>query len=268
MLSIDGVHITNDLGLKLLPDSSEPMLPETRDSSIVIPGMHGQHSFQSYLGARVLTPSILIPTQAMYHEVQRIVRNVSKLILDDWGRPKEVELIYDYEPDMFYRAKYSGNIDVNRIYKLGMFPIPFVADKPWAIATVENHEINWGSDKITFKAPYSFRTVAINDELITSPKTLETYINGYALRPTIIISGSGNNVTFRANGKSFSLKNFSNSSFVINGENYTILKNGANGYGEKVGKNFLELLPGMNQVQITGDSMNFNLAIIVRDQYM
>lgn len=132
MLSIDGVHIENDLGLYLLQDSDETALPQVRENSVTIPGRHGAYSFDSYLEPRQFFEYILIPTQATLNDVQKIVRKVSTLLLDQYGKPKEVKLVFDYEPDKFYKAKFSGFISINRIAKAGIFPIPFKAYDPFA----------------------------------------------------------------------------------------------------------------------------------------
>lgn len=268
MLSIDGVHIEKDLGLHLLEGSNEPILSDTRDNDITIPGRHGSYPMESYMGSKPFFEEILIPDQASLRDVQRIVNKIKPLILDVYGKPKPVKLIWDYEPDKYYIAKFSGYISINRIHKAGIFFLPFTAHDPMAKATVENHEINVDSTIVSVDDDYSIDTVWINDVQITTPQTLETYVNGYAIRPTILITGSADNLTFHSNGKSFSLKNFKNSTFEIKGENYTILKNGVNGFNERNSKDFLELLPGMNKIQVTGSNMDFKLSIILRDQYM
>jgi predicted phage tail component-like protein len=132
MLSIDGIHIENDLGLHLLADSSEPMLPTTRDVSLTIPGKHGAYVFDSYFEPRTFIPKILIPSQKDLIEVQKIVRQVATLLVDENGKPKDVKLIYDYEPDKWYTARFSGYISIDRIAKTGIFSIPFTAYDPYA----------------------------------------------------------------------------------------------------------------------------------------
>ncbi len=74
-------------------------------------------------------------------------------------------------------------------------------------------------------------------------------------------------MTFQCNGKSFSLDSFSNSEIEINGENYTVTKNGVNAFMDIEG-DFLELLPGQNKIEITGTGMDFTLSIPILDKFM
>jgi predicted phage tail component-like protein len=134
MLSIDGVHLENDLGLHLLAGSDETMMPETRQDTLTIPDRHGAIVFDSYLEPRRLFPQILIPSQATLNDVQGIVRKVSSLLVDEYGNPKDVKLIYDYEPDKYYIARLTGYISVDRIAKAGIFLIPMYAYDPYAYA--------------------------------------------------------------------------------------------------------------------------------------
>ena len=87
MISIDGVHLEKDLGLHVLADSEETMIPQVRQDSIEIPGRHGEIVFDSYLESRRLFPTVLIPSQATLADVQRILRKVSSLLLDEYARP-------------------------------------------------------------------------------------------------------------------------------------------------------------------------------------
>ncbi|WP_077623845.1 phage tail domain-containing protein [Sediminibacillus massiliensis] len=267
MVAIDGVHLKKDLGIDILLDIELPGLPPTRDKTLEIPGMHGVYDFPSEMDPVPHAIPLRVRSNNMA-DVQRKVKELTRLLLDDWGRPKNVKLSYDLESNKYHWVRYSGSLDILRRAIAGDFTLPFINNKAWHYSNVENNEIHWDSETVTFDDDYSFETVYVDDEHISSPQTVQTFVNGYAIRPKIIITGSGDNVTFRANGKSFSLKNFTDASFEINGQNYTIIKDGANGFSEKVGKDFLELLPGLNDIEISGSNMDFNLSVIVIDQYM
>lgn len=267
MIKIDGVHLENDLGLRVLEDSAEPMLPSTRDNVLTIPTRHGAYVFNSYLEPRQFAISILIHPQSSLNDVQLIVRKIASLLLDSYGRPKKVKLVYDYETDKYYDVKFSGAIDVERIVRLGKLVIPLTAYDPWAYSTTDNTDVMWGSEEITFQADYLLSHTFVDAKIITSSQTVQASVNGYTVRPTFIISGKGNNVTFSANGKSFSLSNFTNSTWVLDGEKYTVTLNGVNGYAKKT-SGWIELMPGLNDIQISGTNMNFTLTVGYKDKYM
>jgi predicted phage tail component-like protein len=140
MLSIDGVHLENDLGLHLLAGSDETMMPETRQDTLTIPDRHGAIVFDSYLEPRRLFPQILIPSQATLNDVQGIVRKVSSLLVDEYGKPKDVKVIYDYEPEKYYIARLTGYISIDRIAKAGIFLIPMYAYDPFAYANMKAYD--------------------------------------------------------------------------------------------------------------------------------
>lgn len=239
MLSIDGVHIENDLGLHLLQGSNEPILPDTRDKTVTIPGRHGAISFDSYLAPRRFFQEILIPTQSTIEDVQEIVRSISPLILDEYGKPKEVELRWDYEPDKYYIAKFSGYIAINRIHHAGMFPIPFTAYDPYAYSVVYADELTWGNEELTFQSHYLLGHEG-SDGLVevTNPTNLTLEVDGYAVKPTIEIDGSADGLTLSVNGQSFTLDNFSDSEWEIDCDKYLVIKDDQNAFAQMQGEFF------------------------------
>jgi predicted phage tail component-like protein len=264
MLSIDGVHLENDLGLHLLAGSDETMMPETRQDTLTIPDRHGAIVFDSYLEPRRLFPQVLIPSQATLNDVQGIVRKVSSLLVDEYGKPKDVKVIYDYEPDKYYIARLTGYISVDRIAKAGIFLIPLYAYDPMAKFMVEAHEIDWNSD-VPIDADVWIDT-GLGVHTITSPQTIDMVISGNnALRFSGIIEGSGTNVTVSANGKTFSLGTFTNAKWEIKGEDFSVFKNGVYTLPDT---NFIELMPGNNLVTVSGTNLNLTLTEKNRYQYV
>jgi predicted phage tail component-like protein len=264
MLSIDGVHLENDLGLHILAGSDETMMPETRQDTLTIPDRHGAIVFDSYLEPRRLFPQILIPSQATLNDVQGIVRQVSSLLVDEYGKPKDVKVIYDYEPDKYYIARLTGYISVDRIAKAGIFLIPLYAYDPMAQFIVEAHEIDWDSD-VPIDADVLIDT-GVGVHAITSPVTLDIALSGTnALKFNYTIEGSGDNVTLSANGKTFSLGSFTNATWEVKGKEFNVFKDGAYVMPDT---NFIELLPGNNLVTITGTNLNFTLTEKNRYEYV
>jgi predicted phage tail component-like protein len=264
MLSIDGVHLENDLGLHLLAGSDETMMPETRQDTLTIPDRHGAIVFDSYLEPRRLFPQILIPSQATLNDVQGIVRKVSSLLVDEYGKPKDVKVIYDYEPDKYYIARLTGYISVDRIAKTGIFLIPMYAYDPMAKLIMESNEIDWNSD-LPIDADVLIDT-GLGVHTITSPVTLDIVNSGTnTLRFSYILEGSGTDVTLSANGKSFSFNPFTNVKWEVDGEKYNLFKNGVYVFRDA---NFIELKPGNNKVTITGTNLNLTLTEKNRYQYV
>lgn len=268
MLSIDGTHIENDLGLHLLQGSNEPILPDTQDNTVTIPGRHGAYSFDSYLAPRRFFQEVLIPTQSTIEDVQEIVRSISPLILDYEGKPKEVELRWDYEPDKYYIAKFSGYISINRIHHAGIFYLPFTAYDPHAHSIVTSDEITWGNEELTFQSHYLLGHEGSDGKKhITSPTTLTFEVVGQAIKPIIEISGSADDLTLSVNNQSFTLNDFNNVDWVIDGNKYLVTKNNANAFSEMEG-DFLMLNRGQNELTVTGSNLDVEIHVKFRDKYL
>lgn len=253
-------------GLHLLKGHSHPS-PSITNKTVKVPGRAGLYHFGNEIGARPFNHPVGILERNPI-DTQRKLRNFMTLLFDGYGKTREIKLSYDYEPDKYYTVVFDGSIDPQRIFEYSEFNLPLVAYDSFAKAQASNNEINWDSEIVTMDDTYAWGTTAIDEVQITTNTTLETYVNGLAVRPIIKINGSGENVTFQANGKSFSLKNFTNAEFVINGGNYTVLKNDSNGFNEKIGTDFLELIPELNNIVVTGTNMDFTLSVGYRDQYM
>lgn len=264
---IDDIDLKT-LGVRAKQSSSIMGIPGTRDDTMDLDGMHGAHDFGAWLEPKPFNLECKMSDQGSSLYLQYNVNDFVKMFLDDYGRPKMVKLAFSSEPNKYYMARYSGALPIQQVANSSEFNIPMTAFDPFKKSVVESHEIHWDSTTVTWDDDYSIDTRYVEGMQITSPQTVEATVNGYVIRPTIIITGSANNLTFQANGKSFSLKNFTDSTFEIRGDDYTILKNSVNGYGEKEGSDFLELLPGQNQIAISGSNINITLSIRVRDQYM
>jgi phage-related protein len=264
MILLDGQPLEY-YGLRLLKGHSHPS-PDINNKTVKVPGRPGFYHFGNEIGARPFSHPVGV-LESNVIETQKKIRAFNSLLFDGYGQVREIKLEYTYETDKYYTVVFDGSIDPQRIFEYAEFNLPLVANNPFAQASVTNNEINWDSKIITMDDSYAWGTTAIDQVEVTKNIVLETFVNGLSVRPTILINGTGQNVTFRCNGKSFSLKNFTNSEFEINGQQYTVLKNGVNGFSEKIGIDFIELLPGVNEIEVTG-IMDFTLSVIYRDQYM
>lgn len=263
--TIDGYSL-KDFGLKALENHSHPIFPPTRDQTATLPDVPGLEDFGSTMGAKPFNLPVGIDSQQDYGLLRYDIEQYLNLFVDEWGDPKEVELIFDYAPDRAYQVKYSGNmISPERVINMGRFNLPLRAAKPKSEAIVYSDEVNVDSETLTVESLYTVDHVG-TDELshITYPTTLQCYVEGYAVRPIIEINGSATDLTIECNGKSIILSSFSNSEWMINGQDYTVEQDGINKFDSK-NISFLELLPGTNDVSVTGTDLDLDLYIKYRD---
>lgn len=262
---LDGVNL-EDLGVRVSREYQHPAAPETRDYTMEIPGRHGAWDFGADLGPRrIELPCFVVKNTPA--DVQRTIRALMAHLFDAYGRPKTMWLVFSTEPDKYYLARISGGLPVERIYRVGRFVLPFVAYDPFAYSVATNDEVVWGSETITFEADYLMGHTGGQVQTVTSPQSYIVTVMGYTVRPTILVNGTGSNVTISANGKSFSLGSFVDANWIVDGENYTVTKGGKNALSEFSG-DFLDLLPGENTVTISGSGLNLTVQIKFRDKYL
>lgn len=265
MILLDGKKLSE---FNIIPGVGHvnPSTPSFSENTIEIPGMDGLYYIDVQNGVKKFRFP-LATNEVDRIQSQRILRAFINFFHDSKGQKRLVEMSFDYEADKFYYVRMSADIQPNREYAFWEFDLEVTAHDPWAYSATDNTDVLWGSEIITFQADYLLSHTFVDNKHITSAQTVQATVNGYTVRPTFLISGSGNDVTFSTNGKSFSLSNFSNSEWVLDGEKYTVVLNGANGYAEKT-SGWIELIPGLNDIQISGTNMNFTLSVKYKDKYM
>lgn len=254
-----------DFGLILEEGHDHPATPFFENKTLSIPERPGKWDFGTEI--REKTFNLPLATQSRDRvKLQSQLNQFVSFLFDDYGKPKLFKIVFDYEPDKYYMVKVSNSFSPLRIKPFARFNLSLIANDPYKKSNTYNDEINWDSTTATYDDSWSMDTVFVNNKVITSNQIVETYVNGLALRPDILISGTGSNVTFTLNDQSFTLKDFTNAIFLIRGKDYTCFKNDIDNLTEMTG-DFLTLLPGVNELTITGTNMSFNLSIKVRDEF-
>ncbi|PGZ44822.1 phage tail protein [Bacillus anthracis] len=267
-LTIDGKRL-NELGLALLPGFQHPAAPPIRDYTVSIPGRPGAYYFGSDIDPLEFNLPLIIKPKENRFELATSIRKMVSTFIDPYGKPKVVKLIYDYEPDKFYLAQYSGSLPIDRYFRMGKFELPLISYDPHAYSIVEStDEVLWGDD-----IPFMSDILLENNNSsykINKPQSLTVNNPGMqVLRPIINISGSANTLTLAINGESFYLGAFTNSSFVIDSERYAVTKGGKNFLLEFQGDlEKLELKPGSNVIRIDGYNLNINITFKYRAKYI
>jgi phage-related protein len=261
---IDDVKL-QDLGMTVRLSSQEPMLPGVRSNSIVIPGRQGAYDFGAFFDVREFALDCVFRRQD-YADLKAQIRDFVRMFIDDYGRPKSVKLRFGDEPDKYYDVKMSAGIPVERLAGLGTFTLPLVAHDPMAKFVVPSDEITMDSD-IPVISDLLWDT-GLSNRTIMAPTTFTIINNGTtAIRFTYKIVGSGTNVALTANGKTFSLGTFSGKTIDVDGESYLVKINGVNDLTLTNG-DFIELLPGVNEVNVTGSGLNFTVSESLTYKYI
>lgn len=264
-VKLDGKPLI-DFGIELISPASHPMAPQTEDITLKVPGRDGLHYFGSTFGERNFSFECGVVREIGAVELQHRLRSFTAFLVDERGKPRDIRLTFDYEPDKYYEVKLSGQLSPERFYSVGSFNLPLVAYDPMAKFTVPSDEIIMNSD-IPIMSDLLWDT-GFSNRVITAPTTFTIINNGTtALRFSYKVEGSGTNVAFSTNGKTFSLGTFSGKLIEVGGENYTVKVGGVNDLTLTSG-DFIELLPGVNSVSVAGSGLNITVSESLTYKYL
>lgn len=173
--TIGGIANTT-LGVELMPDFDEPVLPQTRDQSVVIPGRNGVHLFTTDLGPRIIVLDLVMIDSTTPETLQSLTKTFSQVLLDQDGHPKDVALVFTKEAGYTYTVRYAGKMPLTRLVggSKGYFSLPLLAADPFSYAA---------EDTDTYNITAAYQTMAVENA------------GDYRTPPTMTITmkaGSGN----------------------------------------------------------------------------
>lgn len=260
---LDGKR-ADELGLVMLRQSQRPVLPGTTDITLQIPGRHGAWDFGADLGPRLFNLEVAF---VEYHAaaLQRRVSELAAFLVDSYGRPRTMELTFTIQPERKYMVRYSGSLPIERISGLGRFTLPLIAYDPFAYLETDpilDSDILLDSDIRLDGEVYTFETVTG-----TTQETIE-YVGTIADSPQITVIGSFDSLSIAVGGKSFGFSDSINGqTLVINGRTMTVTLDGNNALQHMTG-DFVEFMPGENEVIITGSGLNCDVSISLEPKFV
>ena len=255
MITLDGINPKKQWGLIPKLGHSHPLTADIQENTMDIPGMDGSWDF----GSELKTKPFSIPFGKIEFDkytMQRKLKEFAVFLCDPYGKPRELTLVYDYEPDKYYLVKLNKMIEPDRMLILSEFEVSFVANKPHAKFIVPSNQISWNSD-IPFMNDILW-SMGETEFQIIYPKTVTLVYSGTkAIRAGFNLQGTGTNVKVSANGKTMSFGNMNDTTYEVDGETYSIKKNGKDSL---ITTTFIELFHGENQVSISGSELNLTFS--------
>jgi phage-related protein len=263
LIYLDGKPIS-DWGLQIQKEHDHPAVGDLRRKTMVIPGMDGEWDFGSELGPKPFRFPLGFIEYDMY-EKQRKLNDFVAFLFDSYGKPREMKLSFDYEPDKYYLVKVSNGFTPRRIWGLAFFDLPLIANKPRKNFIVPSDEIIMDSDSPILSD--IMMDTGLNNQLITNPQTFDIINNGTLVIPfSFRMEGSGDNVSISTNGKTLTLGSFINKTIEVT-DNYVVKVDDISNLTSTNGV-FLELLPGVNQISIAGNNLNLTISESLTYQYI
>jgi predicted phage tail component-like protein len=257
----------SDFGIEVVEFGSTPMYPQTRDRTLEVPGRHGSYYFGSDLGAREFSHACGFIHTDDKADLQAKVNAFMTFLTDEWGRPrKDIRLTYAHEPDKYYKVRIVGGHDLAHVWQLGYFTLKFIADDPLKQSVVTSDQIVMDSDT-PIMSDLLWDT-GLSERTITAPTSFTIANNGStAIRFSFAVEGSGTNVTVAANGKTFTLGTFANKTIEVDGDSYIVKVDGVEDLTLADG-DFIELMPGINEVTVGGSALNLTISESLTYKYV
>ncbi|SDC70125.1 Phage tail protein [Paenibacillus sp. UNCCL117] len=150
-----------ELGMIVTGRSQRPGLPSTRDNLLAIPGRNGAMDFGADMEPRLFSLDCAIISRN-HIELQHRIETFMRLLVDSYGRPRTVELVFEAHPDRVYNVRYSGAMPIDRIAGHGRFMLPLTAYEPYALGV----EQLWEQTVVT--SPRAF-TIQSAGDIRTEP---------------------------------------------------------------------------------------------------
>lgn len=261
---LDGIDPEKEWGLIFLQKHYHPATPEIRNKTMTIPGMSGEWDFGSERGPKPFN----LPFGFIEYDrftKQRKLNDFVAFLFDAYGTPRSLRLIFDYEPDKYYDVKLSARIDPERLFHATRFDLSLIAHKPERKFIMPSNEIRMGS-RIPIMSHIMWGT-GISQRSITSPQTFRIANNGTLAIPfTFRLEGSGTNVSVKVNGKTMTLGTFTNKVFEVQ-DKFIVKVDGITDLTSTNGV-LLELLPGMNEITVSGSNLNLSFSEKLTYQYV
>lgn len=263
MIKLDNIPIEH-FGFRVQLEHNHPLVGEVRTKTMLIPGMPGAWDFGTELGPK----NFYIPLGIIDYdnlEKQRKLNEFVAFLFDVHGRPREIKLTFNYEPDKYYLVKVAGGFSPERLIGFAFFTLPLIAHKPHKSFMLPSDEIVMDSTT-PIMSDIMWDTGLSNRE-ITSPEKFEIINNGTITIPfSFRMEGSGNNVSLSTSQKAMTFGSFSNKVIEVT-DNYTVKVDGVTDLTATNGV-FLDLLPGVNEITVGGSDLNLKISESLTYKYI
>ncbi|HDR3483920.1 TPA: phage tail family protein [Bacillus pacificus] len=267
MIILDDKYRFEDFGFICEPGYDDSITPIFDRKTYSTPGVEGVIPFGTEVKEKPFSYPLMI-MERFHIEMQRKFEKFTDFFFDQYGNPRKVKMVRDYDPSKFYYVELAQQITPDRLPEDGKFVLPLVAHDPRAYSVVNsNDKITWGS-KIPFATRITFGYKQSQYDVADPQTIVVNNIGTLVVRPIIKVVGIAKGLTLTINGKGFSFGDLNNETLLIDAATYTVKKNNQN-YLFKMTGNLerMELFPKNNNVQIGGSDLNLKVTFDFRSKY-
>ncbi|MBG9841469.1 hypothetical protein ABE30_28815 [Bacillus tropicus] len=271
MITLDDKYRLEDFGFIFEPGYDDALTPVFDRKTYTIPGRPGAIPFGTETKERPFAYPLII-MERFHMDMQDKFRNLISFFFDEYGEPRKIKMIRDYEPDKFYYIELAQQVIPERLSEDGKLVLQLVAFDPYSYSIVHSTEnVHWGDD-IPFMSDIPF-LLGDSKTLVTSPTSIEIENYGsLVVRPKVVIFGNAEGFSLKINGEKFYVGNFTQSTVTIDAETYTAIRVRGTAqsnilYSLEGNLEKLELFPGVNTIEVTGVNMNVTVDLQFRAKY-
>lgn len=256
LITIDDKRL-EDFGLYLEEGQQHPATPYFQHNTMEIAGMPGVWDFGTEIREKRF--EFPIATNGIERfEMQRRINSLVAFLCDEFGKPREIKLVFDYEPDKFYTAKLAEQFVPDMVKPFTRFYLPFIAFDPFKYASANQYD---PKENYKYDEQYLYDIGLMYD----NPKSFKwqyskhySGVNNYSSLAThfvIEIQGTVQNgsITNLENNQKLTLPNISNGKLVVDGKRFAIIRNGT-AILEGSNYNFFDIQPGEVGFLFEGDN--------------
>lgn len=193
------------------------------------------------------------------------IDELNSVMFDAYGKPQLLEIKLDYTSKVFY-GYFADPVDPTTETILSKMKLSFISFDGRKYSSEKASEIVWGSETIDFRSNYKLGDTGTGADgiTVTSDQSIDTYVDGKAVKPSIKLVGSGTSVKITCAGRSINVGTFSNKTITIDTEMFVAYFDGVETI---LDMDDFYIVPN-SKVNITGTGMNFVLTIDYQNVYM
>lgn len=258
MIILDGKNIS-EFGFEVEPGHEDPITPNMERKTIAIPGRAGLWDF----GTEIREKPFSFPIKIMdrFHDnMQQAYNELVAFLFDQYGQPREIKMVREYEPDKFYMVKVVQQMIPERLTDEGTLVLPLVADEGYKFALANEYD---PKENYVYDQDYQYDIGLMYDNPTSFQWIYDRHysgINNYSSLNTdfmIEINGTVSNpsVTNLVTNQKLTLPSISNGKLVIDGKRFVVIKSGQD-ILEGSNYNFFHIQPGEVGFLFEGENPN------------
>ncbi|MFL2116270.1 phage tail domain-containing protein [Marinilactibacillus psychrotolerans] len=262
MLTIDDEYRLEDFGMYVSSGFADPNTPQFSDTTLKVPKKPGRTLIRQVTDIR----EIELPIQFAHYrntDTQGKLDKLSDLFYDDEGNRKRVKISLDHWQGKYVYGYLANPISSDRSDIIQSLNLSFICYDPYKYSPVYSDEILWGSEELTFESQYILGHEG-SDGLVsvTDNTSINVYVDGLVVYPTIELQGTANRLTITNSGQSIVFPDFNDSNWIV--ERFNSWQDDQERF---ISAYKFKLNKGKNTIQISGSDMNLQIRIKYKDLY-